>query len=115
MDAIQDPKNYKKLSKPFASRMDAASAMTGFIADVIKARQKWKIADAVVVAGVRIEGEEDQLQVLMQEFGHSVVSTGLLHKALGKSLEGVLSAAKQALDSAEAANSEEEAQPNASP
>jgi len=78
---VNDDKNYERLSKPYPSKTDAAAAVSGFFVDVIKARQKWKIADAVCVCAVAVEGEED-INVSMQQMGSSLVAPAPLNRGM---------------------------------
>lgn len=88
---MNDLSNYRKMAKPFDSRADAGAAIQAFLADVIKARQKHRIANVAIVVGVRVENE-DGYTVQMQELGSSLVTPGLLVNALKESVMSMTSA-----------------------
>lgn len=96
-DLIKDQKNYKKLSKPFATKMDAVAAMQGFLADVLKARQKWRVVEMVTVVGVNIEGETEPIMA-MQQMGNTMVAPRLLQLALGTTLTNMLKTVDEILN-----------------
>lgn len=86
---VNDEKNYERLSKPYPSKTDATAAISGFFVDVIKARQKWKIADAVCVCAVTVEGEEN-VNVSMQQMGSSLVAPVLLHRGIAAVMQDMI-------------------------
>jgi len=92
---VKDEKNYERLSKPFPSKTDATAAVAGFFADVIKARQKWKIADAVCVCAVAVEGEKDAY-VNMYRMGSSSLALVLFHRGLGLMLQDFMAVVVEA-------------------
>ena len=82
-------------------RTDATADMQGFWADVIKARQKWKIADFVGIVSLPVEGE-DQTSVSMFTLGNLAVAPLLIMRAALASVTDLVST----INKADKANSE---------
>lgn len=74
-----DPKNYEKMSAPHESPEAAQVAMDGFFDAVRRARQKYRIADVLVVLATNAKGADGQTQSLATygQYGNSAASVPL--------------------------------------
>ena len=85
MNDIKDPMLYRRLSEPHASLVDLDTALDGFSNELRVIREKYKIADVVVVIlSNAMDGAEEKQIATMGHHGDPSRTEMMLAWALGQ-------------------------------
>ena len=85
MNAIQNPKLYRRLSAPHVSKEKFADNLQKFCAGLYRLRKRCKFADvSLIILDSYDDGTEEQPVLIHQHYGDSSKTEGMLATALGE-------------------------------
>lgn len=86
---ILDLDNYKRMSKPYETEMDASVALQGFLTEVMAARQRWRVSEVVVGCSTYF-GPESSVLSMFQQLGDLLFAPILVEQMQRKTLEELM-------------------------